>query len=131
LDPFVYKSLPLRVVFGEGTSARLAEEAELLAIRRALVVTTPGRERLGREMAEQLGDRFAALFAGAVAVVAVDRLFQFRRLAAMRRLHPVEIQGRITEISGRQVALLEILSRADGLEKPTADLRVTRRSSGR
>jgi alcohol dehydrogenase class IV len=39
MDPFVYKSLPLRVVFGEGTSARLAEEADLLAIRRALVLT--------------------------------------------------------------------------------------------
>ena len=66
MDPFVYKSLPLRVVFGEGTSARVAEEAELLAIRRALVLTTPGHKRLGRAMAEQLGDRFAALFAGAV-----------------------------------------------------------------
>jgi maleylacetate reductase len=66
LDSFVYQSLPLRVVFGEGTSARLAEEADLLAVRRALVLTTPGHERLGREMAEHLGDRFAGLFPGAV-----------------------------------------------------------------
>jgi maleylacetate reductase len=66
LDSFVYQSLPQRVVFGEGTSAKLAEEADLLAIRRALVLTTPGHERLGREMGERLGDRFAGLFAGAV-----------------------------------------------------------------
>jgi NAD(P)-dependent dehydrogenase (short-subunit alcohol dehydrogenase family) len=66
LDPFVYLSLPLRVVFGEGTSARLAEEADLLAVRGALVLTTPSHERLGLEMAERLGDRFAGLFVGAV-----------------------------------------------------------------
>jgi maleylacetate reductase len=66
LEPFVYKSSALRVVFGEGTSAKLAEEADLLAIRRALVLTTPGHERLGREMAERLGGSFAGLFPGAV-----------------------------------------------------------------
>jgi hypothetical protein len=66
LDPFVYHSLPLRVVFGEGTPATLAEEADLLAVRGALVLTTPSHERLGLEMAERLGDRFAGLFVGAV-----------------------------------------------------------------
>ena len=66
MHSFVYKSSALRVVFGERTSARLPEEADLLAIRRALVLTTPGHEQLGREMAERLGNSFAGLFAGAV-----------------------------------------------------------------
>ena len=66
MDSFVYKSSALRVFVGEGTSARLAEEADLLAIRRALILTMPGHERLGREMAQRLGNRFARLFAGAV-----------------------------------------------------------------
>jgi hypothetical protein len=66
MEPFIYKSSTPGVVFGAGMSSRVAEEAELLAIRRALVLTTPGHEALGREMAEGLGNRFAGLYAGAV-----------------------------------------------------------------
>jgi maleylacetate reductase len=106
LDPFVYKSLPLRVVFGEGTSARLAEEAALLAIRRALVLTTPGHEQLGRAMAGRLGDRFAGLFAGAVMHTPVgvteDAL---KRAADLKADGVIAVGGGSTVGLGKAIAL--------------------------
>jgi maleylacetate reductase len=110
LDPFVYKSLPLRVVFGEGTSARLAEEAELLAIRRALVLTTPGHKRLGREMAEQLGDRFAALFAGAVMHTPVGVTED-----AVKRAREAKADGVVAVGAGSTVGLGKAISLRTGL----------------
>jgi alcohol dehydrogenase class IV len=100
LDPFVNKSLPLRVVFGEGTSARLAEEADLLAIRRALVLTTPGHERLGREIAGRLGDRLAGLFAGAVMHTPVDVTEE-----ALKRAADLKAEGVIAVGGGSTVGL--------------------------
>jgi maleylacetate reductase len=63
---FTYEGLPARVVFGHGTLARLAEEAERLGIGRALVLTTPGRAEQAEAVAERLGGLAAGTFAGAV-----------------------------------------------------------------
>ena len=65
MEPFTYDGLPARVVFGHGTLARLAEEAERLGISRALVLSTPGRASQAREAAGRLGGRAAGIFAGA------------------------------------------------------------------
>jgi maleylacetate reductase len=60
LDPFVYKSDRLRVVFGCGTVAKLAEEAERLKMMRVLVLCSQGRGALG----ESIGARLGASHAG-------------------------------------------------------------------
>jgi alcohol dehydrogenase class IV len=110
LDPFVYQSLPLRVVFGEGTSTRLAQEADLLAVHRALVVTTPGHERLGREMAERLGHGFAGLFAGAVMHTPVGVTEE-----ALKRATDSKADGLVAVGGGSSIGLGKAISLRTGL----------------
>jgi maleylacetate reductase len=67
IQPFTYEPLPIRVLFGSGTVAQLRAEAERLGIRRALVLSTPGRaEAQARDIAALLGERSAGVHAGAV-----------------------------------------------------------------
>ena len=108
--PFVYQSLPLRVVFGEGASARLADEADLLTVRRALVLTTAGHERLGREMAERLGGRFAGLFAGAVMHTPVGVTEE-----AVRRAADAKADGVVAVGGGSTIGLGKAISLRTGL----------------
>ena len=67
MDAFVYKALPVRVVFGWGRIAEVAAEAERLGMRRALVLSTPGRgAALAEDVVARLGERAAGVHAGAV-----------------------------------------------------------------
>ena len=61
LDPFVYKSDRLRVVFGRGTVARLGEEAERHKMTRVLVLCSQGRGALGESIGARLGARHAGV----------------------------------------------------------------------
>ena len=63
---FIYTGLAARVVFGSGTLAAVRSEVERLAIRRALVLTTPYQVEHGQAVVERLGDRAAGVFNGAV-----------------------------------------------------------------
>jgi len=64
---FIHDAPHQRVVFGAGSLARVAEEAERLGIARALVIATPGSgARLGARVADLLGGRSAGLHAQAV-----------------------------------------------------------------
>lgn len=71
-EPFVYTANPGRVIFGEGTIARLPEEVERLGLNRVLVLATPQQEADAQRLADTLGDRSAGLFAGAVMHTPVD-----------------------------------------------------------
>jgi maleylacetate reductase len=53
---FVYRTVQQRVVFGAGTRHRIAEEARLAGITRAMVVSTAGQATRANEIAELLGD---------------------------------------------------------------------------
>ncbi len=67
MQPFVYETLPSRVVFGQGTIGQIRAEAERLGVRRVLVLSTPGRgEALAHEIAALLGNLSAGVHAGAV-----------------------------------------------------------------
>jgi maleylacetate reductase len=66
IEPFIYESLPARVIFGSGTLAQLKSEVERLGCKRALVLATARREDQARRIAGLLGDYAAGVFAGAV-----------------------------------------------------------------
>ena len=65
MQSFVYNANPGRVIFGRGTVARVAEEAERLGVRRLLLLSTPAQETGARALAERLGSLVAAIFPGA------------------------------------------------------------------
>ena len=56
LSPFVYEALPMRVLFGNGTVAKLAFEAERLGMKRVLCSPRLNRPRRPRTL-PRLWDR--------------------------------------------------------------------------
>jgi alcohol dehydrogenase class IV len=64
--PFTYEAAPSRVVFGFDSLEKAPEEIERLGAKRVLILTTPGRKKLGEELAARLGSKAAGVFAGAV-----------------------------------------------------------------
>ncbi|MFI8537586.1 maleylacetate reductase [Streptomyces aquilus] len=52
----------MRVVFGAGSLRQLREEAELLGLRRLLVLSTPDQRALAEQAATRLGDACAGMF---------------------------------------------------------------------
>ena len=67
MEPFVYQPLPTRALFGRGAVTRIKDEAERLGVKRALVLSTPGRgEALAKQVSGLLGERSAGIHAGAV-----------------------------------------------------------------
>lgn len=59
---FVYNGLPARVLFGEGSLARLGEEIGRLGLRRVLLLSTPQQGGSVAEIARALRDRAAGVF---------------------------------------------------------------------
>src|SRR3954462_12394680 len=66
MQDFVYKSAPMRVVFGAGTLRQLPDELSHLGVTRALVLATPRQNDLVAGIREMIGERFAGVFIGAV-----------------------------------------------------------------
>ncbi|HKV04255.1 MAG TPA: maleylacetate reductase [Candidatus Acidoferrales bacterium] len=69
---FVYQSQPSRVVFGMGSFEKAPEEIDRLGAARVLVITTPGRKKLGEELAARLGPKVVGVFGNAVMHVPVE-----------------------------------------------------------
>jgi maleylacetate reductase len=62
---FVYQALPMRVVVGPGSLARVGEELDRLGISNALVLCSPEQADTGQAVADLLGDRSAGVLAEA------------------------------------------------------------------
>lgn len=107
---FAYCSQQYRVVFGAGTSARLGEETERLGIKRALVLTTPEQQDLGRRLGAGLGDRLAGTFAGARMHTPVEITNE-----ALRIVESHDIDGLVAIGGGSTVGLGKALSLRTGL----------------
>lgn len=69
---FTYAALPMRVVFGPGSLARLPEEVAAVGLTRVLVLCSPEQAELGEQVAGVLGDRCAGVLPGARMHVPVE-----------------------------------------------------------
>ena len=106
MQPFVYNSLPGKVVFGRGTLAQVGEEVRALGCSRALVLTTPRQEGVGQAIAAQLGDLAAGIFSGAAMHTPVE--VTERAMAAVSETGAdcvVAIGGGSTTGLGKAIAL--------------------------
>jgi maleylacetate reductase len=80
---FFYSALPMRVRFGVGSLAHLADEITALDLSRVLVLCSPEQEPTGRQVADALADRAAGVLAEA-------------------RMHvPAEVAGRARDLSSQ------------------------------
>jgi maleylacetate reductase len=71
IAPFTYEAAPSRVVFGLGSLGKAPEEIDRLGAKRVLILTTPGRKKLGEELAARLGAKAAGVFGAAAMHVPV------------------------------------------------------------
>ncbi|MBW4023095.1 MAG: maleylacetate reductase [Proteobacteria bacterium] len=62
LENFVFDGLPMRVIFGDGTLARLPEEVERLGPKRVLVLCTPEQREQASQVAALLGGLSVGIF---------------------------------------------------------------------
>jgi maleylacetate reductase len=62
---FTYQALPMRVVVGPGSLARVGEELDRLGLSRVLVLCSPEQAETGQSVAGLLGDRSAGVLAEA------------------------------------------------------------------
>lgn len=72
MTPFTYAALPVRVVFGTGTTAQIPAELARLGRSRAMVVSTPEQHDTAVGIASLLGGAAAGLFAQAAMHTPVD-----------------------------------------------------------
>jgi maleylacetate reductase len=107
---FTYEAQRYRVLFGEGTLAGAAGEADRLGIKRALILTTPQQRDDGSKLGRVLGHRLAAQFPEAVMhtpVAVTER--------AMGVIEADDIDGLIALGGGSAIGLAKALSLRSGL----------------
>jgi len=82
IQRFLYDALPMRVRFGAGVLAELAEEVAALGLDRILVLCSPEQEDTGQLVAGVLGERAAGVLAEARMHVPVEVARRARKTAA-------------------------------------------------
>jgi maleylacetate reductase len=107
MQNFIHDALPIRVIFGSGTVEQVKPEAEHLGIRRALVLSTPGRgETQANDIAALLAERSAGVHAAAVMHTPVDATERALQVVKERRVDGlVAVGGGSTTGLGKAIAL--------------------------
>ncbi|MDZ7854544.1 MAG: maleylacetate reductase [Halomonas sp.] len=108
--PFIYNGLPSRVIFGQGTLNRLADEVRELGCHRAVVLATPQQEGQAREVLAQLGALGAGLFAEARMHTPVEVTD-----AAMRHVEEIEADCTVAIGGGSTIGLGKAIALRAGL----------------
>lgn len=105
MHDFIYNAHPARVIFGPGTMSTVGAEAERLGMRRALVLSTPGRRSSADAVADMLGLLGAGTFAGAkmhTPVTVTD--------AAMKLVEALGVDGLVAVGGGSTIGLGKALA---------------------
>lgn len=106
MESFVHTGLPMRVVFGSGTLARLPEEAAALGVSRALVLSTPGHAAQAEAVRRDLGAAGAAVFAEAAMHTPVEVTARAMAMVAREAIDgTVAVGGGSTIGLGKAIAL--------------------------
>ncbi|WP_208108520.1 maleylacetate reductase [Halomonas ventosae] len=108
--PFIYNGLPSRVIFGQGTLSRLADEVRELGCHRALVLATPEQAGQAREVLAQLGELGGGLFAEARMHTPVEVTDE-----AMRHLEELEADCTVAIGGGSTIGLGKAIALRTGL----------------
>lgn len=109
---FVHQSHPTRVIFGEGTVARLGDEIARLGMRRVLILCTASGKAEATRIAAGLGDRAAGVFAEAAMHTPVAVTEQ-----AMRHLATLGADGLVSLGGGSAIGLGKAIALRTGLEQ--------------
>jgi alcohol dehydrogenase class IV len=106
MQSFLYQALPMRVLFGPGSLARLPAEVDHLGAHRALVLCTPEQVAQAERVAALLGERSAGVFPKAVMHVPIEAAREAREVARQRGADcAVAIGGGSTTGLGKAIAL--------------------------
>jgi len=118
LDPivevrdFVYRTVQQRIVFGVGTRQRIAEEARLAGITRAMVVSTAGHLGRANDLVELLGEQCELRFCRAQMHTPVSVTEDATALAAKH-----EIDGVVAVGGGSAIGLAKAIAlRTDAVQ---------------
>ncbi|WP_271215983.1 maleylacetate reductase [Streptosporangium carneum] len=109
-DSFVHEALPMRVVFGAGSMARLPDEAERIGSRRILVLSTPQQRELAQRVTALLGERAVGVFDEARMHVPVETVAAAEAVAA-----DLAVDGCVAAGGGSTVGLGKALALRRGL----------------
>lgn len=110
MQGFIYAGLPARVVFGQGTVAKLPEELDRLGLARVLVLSTPQQEAEALALAGRLGGRAAGIFAGAVMHTPTDVSDR-----AVERLRELGADGTVAVGGGSTIGLGKAIALRTGV----------------
>lgn len=75
----VFNATPPRILFGTGTTSQIGAEVQRLGAHRALIISTPGRNKLANSIAPLLGKNLAGILPEAVSQVPIELAIRGRK----------------------------------------------------
>lgn len=106
MNEFIYTAQPARVVFGDGSLARVQREVEILGCRRAMVICTPRQRGQAEAVSDLLGPLAAGIYDGAQMHVPIESV-----RAAMAYVRSQQADCTVAIGGGSTVGLAKAIAR--------------------